>query len=147
MKKIFVLAVLATLLVVILAPMNAESYQVIEQYQKYSMPDFGQHSSGWCWVAAAKNSFWWFSENGFPQLEDDPGGAPGNGEWKKIDPESMGDDDADGLIDEDPVDGVDNDGDGNIDEDPYDGIDNDGDNMIGELPHSKLWGIKSELKL
>lgn len=90
---------------------------IIEHYQKVSMPDFGQHSSGWCWVAAAKNSFWWFSEHGFPQLEDNPARPPGNGEWKEIDHASK----------DTTPDGKDNDGDGRVDEDHYDGINNDGD--------------------
>jgi hypothetical protein len=32
-------------------------------YTKVSMPDLGQHSTGWCWVAAAANSFWWYADN------------------------------------------------------------------------------------
>jgi len=32
-------------------------------YWKVSMPDLGQHSTGWCWVAAAANSFWWYADN------------------------------------------------------------------------------------
>ena len=31
-------------------------------YTKVSMPDLGQHSTGWCWVAAAANSFWWYAD-------------------------------------------------------------------------------------
>jgi len=32
-------------------------------YWKVSMPDLGQHSTGWCWAGAAANSFWWFAHN------------------------------------------------------------------------------------
>jgi hypothetical protein len=48
--------------------------------------------------------------------------------------EDSRDDDGDGLIDEDPLDGDDNDGDGLIDEDDGEAINNDGDTRIEVLP-------------
>jgi hypothetical protein len=42
---------------------TAEAQAPPASYTKVSMPDFGQHSAGWCWVAAAANSFWWYAEN------------------------------------------------------------------------------------
>jgi len=32
-------------------------------FTKVSVPDLGQHSTGWCWVGAAANSFWWYAHN------------------------------------------------------------------------------------
>lgn len=126
MKKALIVAACIALMALLLTALGSGAagaqHTIIESYQKVSMPDFGQHSANWCWVAAAKNSFWWYSEHGFPQLEDDPEGEPGNQKWKNIDPDSMN-----------PApDGKDNDGDGHIDEDPYDGVDNDGDGWIDE---------------
>lgn len=48
---------------------------------KTSMPDLGQHSSGWCWVAAFANSIYWYAKFGpggitFPALLDS---TPGDG--------------------------------------------------------------------
>jgi len=37
--------------------------QAPDHYTKVSVPDFGQHSTGWCWVGAAANSFWWYAHN------------------------------------------------------------------------------------
>ena len=46
------------------------------------MPDFGQHSEQWCWVAAAANCFYWLKHyGGFPNLYPD--------NWDEIDPESV----------------------------------------------------------
>jgi hypothetical protein len=39
---------------------------------KYCMPDLGQHAASWCWVAAAANSIYWYSQHGYLQLIDDP---------------------------------------------------------------------------
>jgi len=39
---------------------------------KYCMPDLGQHCANWCWVAAAANSIYWYSQHGYLQLIDDP---------------------------------------------------------------------------
>lgn len=63
-------------------------------YTKESMPDFGQHSGGWCWVASAANSFWWYADNGYPELvpndykklypgsyETNPDGTPKEPDW------------------------------------------------------------------
>jgi len=41
-------------------------------FEKECMPDLGQHSDNWCWVAAAANSFWWYAQHGYPELIDDP---------------------------------------------------------------------------
>jgi hypothetical protein len=41
-------------------------------YLKYCMPDLGQHCANWCWVAAAANSIYWYSQHGYLQLIDDP---------------------------------------------------------------------------
>jgi hypothetical protein len=41
-------------------------------YHKECMPDLGQHSSMWCWVASAANVFWWFAQENYPELLDDP---------------------------------------------------------------------------
>lgn len=96
-----------------LAPVKPPA-PTINKYLKECLPDFGQHSSGWCWVAALANSLWWYSQNGFPELVPKL--------WKQIAPESL-----------DPSpDNIDNDNDRKIDEDPYDGIDNDGDGRIDE---------------
>ena len=44
----------------------------VENFEKENMPDLGQHSENWCWVAAAANSFKWYFHNGYPKLMDDP---------------------------------------------------------------------------
>jgi hypothetical protein len=41
-------------------------------FKKVCMPDLGQHCENWCWVAAAANSIYWWSQNGYPELIDDP---------------------------------------------------------------------------
>jgi hypothetical protein len=53
-------------------------YEVAKYFEKYCMPDLGQHSANWCWVAAAANSIYWYSQHGYPQLIDDPLFPPGN---------------------------------------------------------------------
>jgi len=50
------------------------------------------------------------------------------------DPVNGVDDDGDFYVDEDPVAGMDEDGDGSIDEDEIDGVDNDGDGLVDEDP-------------
>jgi hypothetical protein len=60
--------------------------QAPPNYTKVSMPDFGQHSTGWCWVGAAANSFWWYAENVAGQ-EGLLGGA--GKPWKNTDPNSQ----------------------------------------------------------
>jgi prepilin-type N-terminal cleavage/methylation domain-containing protein len=99
------------------------------------------------------NDFY-FGDTLFPRIDEDPP-ADMNFDNKSgieltdddgdggTDEAAGGDDDEDGLIDEDPLDGLDNDGDGNIDEDfPLDnrddskagiaGIDDDGDGSVDE---------------
>jgi prepilin-type N-terminal cleavage/methylation domain-containing protein len=80
-------------------------------------------------------SFTWWG-NGTPGVDDNGDGTIDNGAtWK--------DDDEDGLINEDDIDGIDNDGDGNIDEDPtsdwdknavsgIEGIDDDGNGLVDD---------------
>lgn len=42
------------------------------KYVKESVPDFGQHSTNWCWVAALANSLYWFKHfGGYPNLYPD----------------------------------------------------------------------------
>ena len=53
-------------------------YEVAKYFEKYCMPDFGQHSVNWCWVAAAANSIYWYSQHGYLQLIDDPAVLPEN---------------------------------------------------------------------
>ena len=53
-----------------------------QTFWKVSMPDLGQHSTGWCWVGAAANSFWWYADNVSGQ-EGLLGGALKP--WKNID--------------------------------------------------------------
>jgi hypothetical protein len=65
---------------------TAEAQAPPASYTKVSMPDFGQHSAGWCWVAAAANSFWWYAENVAGQ-EGLLGGLAKP--WKNIDPNSQ----------------------------------------------------------
>ena len=96
------------------------------KYTKWCIPDFGQHSSCWCWVAAAANCFYWYKHYGnYTDLYPN--------KWETVDPDSRNatsdhkDNDGDGSVDEDPYDGIDNDGDGWIDEDGndwYDDMDN-----------------------
>ncbi|MFH1490276.1 MAG: prepilin-type N-terminal cleavage/methylation domain-containing protein [Pseudomonadota bacterium] len=82
------------------------------------------------------NDFY-FGDPLFPRIDEDPGfdmnndtfagikGFDDNGDGS-IDNGATGDDDEDGLINEDPKDGVDNDGDGLIDEDVSNDASNDG---------------------
>jgi uncharacterized repeat protein (TIGR01451 family) len=51
---------------------NAKFSQENTFYIKYCMPDLGQHCANWCWVAAAANSIYWYSQHGYLQLIDDP---------------------------------------------------------------------------
>jgi hypothetical protein len=55
-------------------------------YTKVSMPDFGQHSTGWCWVGAAADSFWWYAHN--TTGEDGLLGGVGH-PWEATDPNSQ----------------------------------------------------------
>jgi hypothetical protein len=55
-------------------------------YTKVSVPDFGQHSTGWCWVGAAANSFWWYAHNTAGQ--DNLLGGVGH-PWESTDPLSQ----------------------------------------------------------
>ena len=130
--------------------------EIPENFTKVSMPDFGQHSSNWCWVASLSNSMYWYKHfGGFSGLY--PAG------WEMVDPDStnpaadLKDNDGDGAIDEDPYNGIDDDLDGMIDEDGndwyddmddwgplgyYPGIDNDLDGAIDEDP---VDGIDNDL--
>jgi len=65
-------AIAATTAVVLLLLILTPSIRAEAKFVKVSMPDLGQHSSGWCWVTAAANSFYWFSQHGYPELLDDP---------------------------------------------------------------------------
>ena len=96
----------------------------------------------------------YFDDALFPRIDEDPGldmnsdSGPGikgyddNGDGT-VDGTGAGDDDEDGLIDEDPLDGIDNDSDGNVDEDftndatadgqpGISGMDDDGDGSVDE---------------
>jgi hypothetical protein len=44
----------------------------VKTFEKVCMPDLGQHSKNWCWVAAAANSIYWYSQHGYLKLIDDP---------------------------------------------------------------------------
>jgi hypothetical protein len=63
---------------------TAEAQAPPVTYWKVSMPDLGQHSTGWCWAAAAANSFWWYADN-VPAQAGLLGPAKA---WKAIDPNS-----------------------------------------------------------
>ena len=41
-----------------------------DYFEKENMPDLGQHSENWSWVAAAANSIYWYSQHGYPELID-----------------------------------------------------------------------------
>ena len=110
-----------------------------DKYVKEGLPDFGQHSSGWCWVAALANSLYWYAQNGYPgllkpdDLQPEPESTNPNSPWfdpgcaegypklfrriAEATPDNT-DSDNDGKVNEDPIDGKDNDGDGKVDEDP-----------------------------
>lgn len=62
---------------------NPPRYHV---FHKKCMPDLGQHSTGWCWVAALANSLYWLSKHGKPNGYTIPVVAPEN---EKIDPDSQ----------------------------------------------------------
>jgi hypothetical protein len=47
-------------------PVSAQGNLVIEN----CVPDLGQHSRNWCWVASAANSMYWLSQHGYLQLID-----------------------------------------------------------------------------
>jgi hypothetical protein len=64
---------------------TAEAYTPPVTYWKVSMPDLGQHSTGWCWVGAAADSFWWYADNMAGQSGLLGGAAK---PWKAIDPAS-----------------------------------------------------------
>ena len=84
-----VLGVIAAALVLAVALNDggtAEAQAPPVTYWKVSMPDLGQHSTGWCWAAAAANSFWWYADN-VPAQASLLGGALKP--WKAIDPNSM----------------------------------------------------------
>jgi len=51
---------------------------VREFFEKTCMPDLGQHCVNWCWVAAAANSIYWYSQHGYLELIDDPAVLPEN---------------------------------------------------------------------
>ena len=55
-------------------------------FEKYSMPDLGQHSQNWCWAAAAANSIYWWSQHGYPELIDDPNDPTPNDDRYITDP-------------------------------------------------------------
>jgi len=57
---------------------NASCIAHQDYFEKVCMPDLGQHCENWCWVAAAANSIWWWAENGYPELIDDPENAVEN---------------------------------------------------------------------
>jgi hypothetical protein len=64
---------------------TAEAQAPPVTYWKVSMPDLGQHSTGWCWAAAAADSFWWYADNVAWQAGLLGGAAD---PWKAIDPAS-----------------------------------------------------------
>lgn len=68
------------LLLIIITPLSSVD---AESFVKEGMPDFGQHCREWCWVAAAANSFYWWAQNGYPELLDDPTQPPGNRAYEK----------------------------------------------------------------
>jgi hypothetical protein len=83
-----VLGVIAAALVLAVAlnrSDTAEAQAPPQTFWKVSLPDLGQHSTGWCWVGAAANSFWWYADNVANQ-EGLLGGAADP--WKAIDPAS-----------------------------------------------------------
>lgn len=59
-------------------PIEAE---VVPAGGMFGMPDFGQHSGNWCWVAAAANCFYLMKHGEFPELYPDS--------WDEIALESM----------------------------------------------------------
>jgi len=118
-------------------------------YLKRCMPDLGQHSENWCWVAALANSLYWYSTHGYPNLVPLA--------WTEIDPDSTNPN-MNGItgakwfcpcgngymtllkeIAKATPDNTDNDGDGELNEDPVDGIDNDLDGLTDEDPPHKVF--------
>lgn len=79
MKRIIFPALIILFLIII----TPRSMINAEYFEKECMPDFGQHSHEWCWVAAAANSFYWWAQNGYPELLDDPTQPPGNEAYEK----------------------------------------------------------------
>jgi len=74
MSKKQIGAALAALILAVAAPLltlallhsvggTAQAQAPPAQFTKVSVPDLGQHSTGWCWVGAAANSFWWYAHN------------------------------------------------------------------------------------
>lgn len=59
-----------------------------EYVKKECMPDFGQHSKQWCWVAAAANCFYWLAKHGYPELLDDPAKPGLDAEYNETDSDS-----------------------------------------------------------
>jgi len=55
-------------------------------FHKKCMPDLGQHSTGWCWVASLANSLYWLSKHGKPNGYTIPVVSPEN---EKIDKDSQ----------------------------------------------------------
>ena len=64
-----------TVLLCLLAPAMLIPFSTaadVESYTKECMPDFGQHSDDWCWVAALANSLYWYKHTGgYPDLYPD----------------------------------------------------------------------------
>jgi len=59
-----ILAVAAPLLTLaLLHGVGGTAHAQPPSFTKVSVPDLGQHSTGWCWVGAAANSFWWYAHN------------------------------------------------------------------------------------
>jgi hypothetical protein len=56
-----------TVLVKKTSPNLTESLHEMRMYKK-CLPDLGQHSAMWCWVAALANSLIWYSQNQYPDL-------------------------------------------------------------------------------
>ena len=95
---------------------------------------------------------YYFNDPLFPRIDEDPGYdmnndlSPGiknyddNGDGI-IDNGGTGDDDEDGLIDEDPLDGIDNDSDGNIDEDFANDSNSDNEPGISGMNDDRDWFI------
>jgi len=68
---------------------TAEAQAPPPSFTKVSVPDFGQHSTGWCWVGAAANSFWWYAYHGYPGLLGDPTGGLPPYPWEATEPLSQ----------------------------------------------------------
>jgi len=58
-----------------------------DEFTKFSMPDFGQHSQNWCWAAALANSAYWYAkQRGYTQLLDDPNNPGPDQNLGNVDP-------------------------------------------------------------